>query len=157
VFADNRLTQDRTAMAQSLGDSFRFVFDTSRTAGARVSVVIASDLSTVTEEWIQRLLEPVTGDHFDLVAPCYARHPFEALINRAIIYPLMRALYGKQVRNPLGPDFGISSTLRERMTAGPKMRIHPLASLAPEAGAGAGSVIPGCGALRVALAACAPV
>ena len=72
-------------------------------------------------------------DKFDLVAPCYARHPFEGLINRAIIYPLFRALYGKRVRNPLGPDFGISRGLVDRMAAAAKSKMHPLASLTAEA------------------------
>lgn len=136
LVADTRLAQDRTAVAQSLGDSFRTMFDTARNAGARTCAVIASDLSTVSGDWVQRLLQPALDQHFDLVAPSYARHPFEGLINRAILYPLVRALYGKRIRNPLGPDFGISSSLLERMNGGPKGRIHPLASLAAEATTG---------------------
>jgi hypothetical protein len=133
VVADDRLVQDRTAVAQSLGDSFRVMFDTSRNAGARTCVLIASDPATVTGDWVQRLLQPTLDERFHLVTPCYARHPFEGLINRAIIYPLVRALYGKRIRNPLGPDFGVSSALLERMTTGPKARIHGLASLSTEA------------------------
>ncbi len=136
VIADARLGQDRTALAQSLGDSFRAVFDTTLRSGARVCAVIASDLSSASAGWVEPLLHPAAEKHFDLVAPCYARHPFEGLINRAIVYPLVRALYGKRIRNPLGPDFGISSTLLERMASGSRTRVHPLASLAAEAATG---------------------
>jgi hypothetical protein len=133
LVADPRLTQDSSALAQSLGDSFRIIFDASLKAGARTCAVIASDLSTVTAEWVELLLQPAAEQQFDLVAPCYALHPFEGLINRAIVYPLVRALYGKRIRNPLGPDFGISSALLDRMVSRSRTRTHPLASLAAEA------------------------
>jgi hypothetical protein len=48
----------------------------------------------------------------------------------------MRALYGKRIRNPLGPDFGISSKLLERISSGSKTRMHPVVSLAAEAATG---------------------
>jgi hypothetical protein len=130
---DPRLAQDRAALAQSLGDSFRVIFDAGIKSEARACAVIASDLSTVTGGWVEMLLQPATKDRFDLSAPCYAVHPFEGLINRAIVYPLVRSLYGKRIRNPLGPDFGISNALLTRMTSASRTRMHPLASLAAEA------------------------
>src|SRR4051794_36836476 len=107
----SQLAQNPAALAQSLGDSFRAVFEATRKLGARACAVITSDLSTVTADWTALLLQPVLEGHYDLVAPCYARHAFEGMINRAILYPLVRALYGKQIRNPLGPDFGMSAGL----------------------------------------------
>jgi hypothetical protein len=133
LVADPLLTRDPTALAQSLGDSFRVIFNTALKAGARTCAVIASDLSVVTGSWVELLLQPTAEQSFDLVAPCYARYPFEGMINRAIVYPLVRALYGKRIRNPLGPDFGISNALLERMVSGSRARMHPLASLAAEA------------------------
>ena len=131
--ADPQLAQDRTAIAQSLGDSFRKVFDTARNLDARACAIIASDLSTVTSDWATMLLQPIVDEGYDLVTPCYSRHPFEGMINRAIVYPLTRALYAKRVRNPMGPDFGLSRTMLARMASGPRTRFHPLASLTTEA------------------------
>jgi len=133
LMPNTQLAQDPSALAQSLGDSFRAVYEITRSLGARACAVVASDLSTVTEGWVTMLLEPIVDGRFDLVTPCYARHPFEGMINRAIVYPLVRALYGKHIRNPLGPDFGISSALVEKMAAAPRNRVHPLASLSAEA------------------------
>ncbi|HVV45730.1 MAG TPA: hypothetical protein VHC72_11000, partial [Bryobacteraceae bacterium] len=133
LFADPRLGLDPTAIAQSYGEGFRAVFEATLKAGAGACAVIASDLSTVTPQRAELLLNPARDQHFDLVAPCYARHPFEGLINRAIVYPLMRALYGRRIRNPLGPDFGISSRLIERISSGSRTRMHPVVSLAAEA------------------------
>jgi hypothetical protein len=124
--------------AHDVTEAFQAIFDSTRTLGAKACAIIASDPSTVTGEWISGLLLPALRGEADLVAPCYARHPFEGILNRSLIYPLTRALYGKQVRNPLGPDFGLSMKLLARvmplLTSGAlRNRLHPLASLTAEA------------------------
>jgi hypothetical protein len=136
LISDPRLAWDPTAIAQSFGESFRAVFEATLKSGAQACAVMASDLSTVTAKRAELLLNPAREQDFDLVAPCYARHPFEGLINRAIVYPLTRALYGKRIRNPLGPDFGISSKLLERISSGSRTRMQPVISLAAEAAIG---------------------
>jgi hypothetical protein len=133
LIATPQLTQDPSSLAQSLGDSFRATFDLALKLNSRACAVVASDLSGTTVDWVSLLLKPVIEEQFDLVAPCYARHPFEGMINRAIVYPLVRALYGKRIRNPMGPDFGISSRLLLRLASAPPARLHTLPSLAAEA------------------------
>jgi hypothetical protein len=133
LIADPQLAHDPTAPPRSLGDSAHAIFERARTLGARACAIIASDPSTVTADWPALLLEPVIDDGFDLVAPCYTLQPFDSMINRAFIYPLTRALYGKRVRNPLGPDFGASGALLERMAAATHTRSNPLLSLTSEA------------------------
>ena len=133
LIASSQLGQDPSSLAQSLGESFRAVFDIAQKLGARACAVVASDLSGAAIDWISLLLEPVADGRYDLVAPCYAVHPFEGMINRAIIYPLVRTLYGKRIRNPMGPDFAASSRLMERMASAPKARLHPVPSMAIEA------------------------
>ena len=133
LIASPLLMQDPSSLAQSLGDSFRATFDFAQKLNSRACAVVASDLSSTTIDWVSLLLQPVVEEQFDLVAPCYARHPFEGMINRAIVYPLVRALYGKQIRNPMGPDFGISSRLLLRIAGAPRARLHTLPSLAAEA------------------------
>ena len=133
LIASPQLTFDPSALAQSLGDGFRATFETAQKLNSRACALVASDLSTTTVDWVTLLLQPVLEQHFDLVAPCYARHPFEGMINRAIVYPLVRALYGMRIRNPMGPDFGVSSRLLERVCSVPHSRWHTLPSLAAEA------------------------
>jgi|HubBroStandDraft_6_1064221.scaffolds.fasta_scaffold79264_2 hypothetical protein len=133
LIASPQLALDPTAIAQSLGDSFRTIFEIAQKLDARACAVVASELSSTRVDWISLLVQPVVEEQFDLVAPCYARHPFEGMINRAIIYPLVRALYGKQIRNPMGPDFGVSRKLLQRIAGAPGIRLHTLPSLAAEA------------------------
>jgi hypothetical protein len=60
---------------------------------------------------IQALVHPVIAVEFDLVLPAYARHKFDGLINRAVVYPLTRALFGKRATGQLGVDFGLSTRM----------------------------------------------
>ena len=48
---------------------------------------------------------------FDYVAPMYLRHKFDGTITNSIVYPLTRALYGREVRQPIGGEFGFSGRL----------------------------------------------
>ena len=50
-------------------------------------------------------------DGFDYVAPLYLRHKYDGTITNSIVYPLTRALYGREVRQPIGGDFGFSGRL----------------------------------------------
>jgi hypothetical protein len=126
------LTKDRTILSQSLGQNFRSIFDIAENLGARACAIITSDLSTVSAKWVEQLVNPLISDGFDLVAPCYASHPFDGMLNRGVVYPLVSALYGKRVRNPMGPDFGFSNQLLTR-AATVRARPHPLISLVAEA------------------------
>ncbi len=127
------LTQNRLALAESLGQSFRKIYALAGSLEASACVIISSGLSTVTGEWVKRLVDPVINNGFDLVAPRYAHAPFDGVINRSIVYPMVRTLYGKRIRNPLGPDFGMSGRLVARMAVGVRPRLHPLVSLVAEA------------------------
>ncbi len=134
---DAALVQDRSALAESFGRSFRTVFDLAGKLNSRACAVITSDLSTVTAAWADLLVNPVIDEGFDLVAPRYASHPFDGVINRAVVYPIVRALYGKRIRNPMGPDFGLSGKMLACMAAGQRPRLHPMVSLVAEASASA--------------------
>jgi len=96
---------------QSFFDAYQTIFGLGRKIGVRACTVIASELQCVTPAWIDRLARPPLEMQFDLVAPRYARHKWEGLINRSILAPLSRALYGKRIQNPLGPDLSVSVRL----------------------------------------------
>jgi len=95
------------------GSAFRAVFEVAQALDAKACVVVDSDLRSITPEWIELLLKPVLDSGFDYVAPLYHRHKFDGTITNSIVYPLTRALYGKQVRQPIGGDFGFSGKLAQ--------------------------------------------
>jgi hypothetical protein len=73
--------------------------------------VVDSDLRSITPEWFELLLGPIVSQDFDYVAPMYLRHKYDGTITNSIVYPLTRALYGREVRQPIGGEFGFSGRL----------------------------------------------
>jgi glycosyltransferase involved in cell wall biosynthesis len=96
------------------GSAFRMIFAMAQQLGAKACAVIDSDLRSITPEWIDLLLRPVLYAGYDFVAPYYHRHKYDGTITNSIVYPLTRALYGAQVRQPIGGDFGMSAALIDR-------------------------------------------
>jgi glycosyltransferase involved in cell wall biosynthesis len=93
------------------GSAFRTIFEIASALRAHACAVVDSDLRSITPEWVELLIKPVLEHNFDYVAPLYHRHKFDGTITNSIVYPLTRALYGKQVRQPIGGDFGFSGNL----------------------------------------------
>jgi glycosyltransferase involved in cell wall biosynthesis len=93
------------------GSAFRAIFELASALDAKACAVVDSDLRSITPEWVELLVKPVLEGGFDYVAPLYHRHKYDGTITNSIVYPLTRALYGKQVRQPIGGDFGFSGRL----------------------------------------------
>jgi hypothetical protein len=93
------------------GSAFRTVFAIADRLQAKACAVVDSDLRSITPEWFELLLGPIVTRGFDYVAPMYLRHRFDGTITNSIVYPLTRALYGREVRQPIGGEFGFSGRL----------------------------------------------
>jgi hypothetical protein len=102
-------------LAQSITADYLAIAATSESLNARGYAFFASDLETVTPEWVYRLAQPVAEQNVDLVTPCYVFHKFEAILTNSILYPLTRSLYGRRIHNPMGPDFGISASFLQAL------------------------------------------
>jgi hypothetical protein len=127
---------------QQILNAYRWVFTVGGKLGVRACGIIASPHQAVNRQWIHRLVQPVVDLGFDLVAPCYVRQRMEGLLNKSVLSPLHRALYGQQLQNPLGPDFGLSGKLMQQALGQPSaarrgVQRSPLTSIA-SAAAGAG-------------------
>jgi glycosyltransferase involved in cell wall biosynthesis len=93
------------------GSAFRTIFKIAESLNAKACCVVDSDLRSITPEWIELLLDPIMDKGFDYVAPLYSRHKFDGTITNSIVYPMTRAMYGKQIRQPIGGEFGFSGKL----------------------------------------------
>jgi glucosylglycerate synthase len=94
--------------AQNISGAYRAIWRISDELNARACAVLISGVENLTPQWIHSLVQPVLERNFDLVTPSYLQGKFDGMLNSSILYPLTRAIYGKQVLNPLGPDFGFS-------------------------------------------------
>ncbi|GJM15582.1 MAG: glycosyl transferase [Thermodesulfobacteriota bacterium] len=88
------------------GTSFRAVFELAIMLKAKAIGVFDADLRSITPEWVKFIIEPILDRSAGFVTPYYRRHKFDGTITNQIVYPMTRALYGVDVRQPIGGDFG---------------------------------------------------
>jgi hypothetical protein len=98
-----------------LSASYQALFAATVRLGARGCCVMASRLDAESPDWIAELAAPVLESECDLVAPYYAPNVFGGLLNSSIVGPLTRSLYGKRLRNPMGPDVAVSARVVQKL------------------------------------------
>ncbi|MCK4526677.1 hypothetical protein KAW18_04840 [candidate division WOR-3 bacterium] len=91
------------------GSAVRAILETSQFLNARATIMVDSDLHSIGPDWMLNLISPIIKENFDYIAPYYKRYKYDATITNNIAYMLIRALYGKRVRQPIGGDFAFSS------------------------------------------------
>jgi glucosylglycerate synthase len=91
--------------------AYRTIFSLADEIGAKACCIVGGDVAAITPAWIASLVQPVLEMNFDLAAPFYKRHKFDGLLVTGILYPVMRSLFGKRIRQPIGSDFGYSRAL----------------------------------------------
>ena len=96
------------------GSAFRTIFEIARRLKAKACAVVDSDLRSITPEWMELLLQPILSEGYEYVAPYYLRHKYDGTITNSIVYPLTRTLYGLDIRQPIGGEFGFSGSLAEQ-------------------------------------------
>jgi glucosylglycerate synthase len=65
--------------------------------------------------WLRTLLDPLLHGGCDLVAPAYSRGRLDGVMVSGLVYPLTRALFGRRLRQPLGPELALSGRLGEQL------------------------------------------
>jgi len=131
--------ENANASLQGVLDSYLAVLTVSSKLAARACVVIGSELRVAhVQTVVYQLVQPLLELGFDLVMPRYDRQRTEGLLNRSILAPFSRALYGERIQNPMGPDFGLSGKLLQMLLAHRQGKsrgydIHPVASVASAA------------------------
>jgi len=93
------------------GTALRTILASAELLRVSACAVISPESTTIEPEWIERLLRPIYQGNFDFVTPLYRRHKFDGLLMRNLIYPMTRAFYGKQVREPYAAEFSFSGQL----------------------------------------------
>ncbi|HKO30034.1 MAG TPA: glycosyl transferase family 2 [Nitrospiraceae bacterium] len=91
--------------------AFRSFFTVAGELEVKACVVIDANLRSLTSDWMEVLLQPVIDKGVDYVAPLFRRAKYEGSLTNCIIYPLSRALYGKQMRYQSGCGYGFSGKL----------------------------------------------
>jgi len=101
------------------GNGIKTVFRLADKAGAGMVALVDGDLTSIKPKWMKALLEPVQRG-YDLAIPFYHRHKYDAIITNHIMYPFVTSLYGIEIRQPIGGEFGLSLNLVKKLLGHPK-------------------------------------
>jgi hypothetical protein len=85
---------------------------------ADATVIVQSDLAILQPEWLNNLLQPILKGN-DLVTPLYSASRYQMMLNNLAIYPLVRCLWGRRIRQPLGTERGLSLALIQNLLQTP--------------------------------------
>lgn len=100
------------------GRAIRAIFEAASQLKVRSVALVDSDLRSITPEWMHLLITPtMTGT--DFVTPYYNRRKYDGTITNFLCYPVTTSLFGKDIRQPIGGDFGLSIELVEDLLDSP--------------------------------------
>jgi hypothetical protein len=88
--------------------ALRTVFAAAELTQAKVLVVIDPSGPATTAERVTELIGPIAHSDVELLAPRYRRHPRDGVLITQLVRPLVRALYGVALDEPLGTEFACS-------------------------------------------------
>jgi hypothetical protein len=78
---------------------------------ARACVILGPDLGALDATTVEALARPLLDGHALLSVPLYPTGKYEGLLNSGMLYPLVRSLYGRQIRHPFAVDFAVAGSM----------------------------------------------
>ena len=85
--------------------ALRTVFAAAELTQAKVLVVVDPNGPSRNPERVTELITPIVRAEVEFIAPRYRRHPRDGLLVTQLVRPLVRALYGVALDEPLGAEF----------------------------------------------------
>ncbi|MFN8454739.1 MAG: hypothetical protein U0401_08745 [Anaerolineae bacterium] len=93
------------------GSAVAAILDAALALDATAVVILDSATETITPTWIAGLAHLILEDKADLVTARYRWALPQGALNDLLVYPLFRALWGKNMRHPAAPDVALSPAL----------------------------------------------
>ncbi len=93
------------------GSAVRAIFQMATALEADACIVLDGDLKAMPPWWVQALAGPVLSGDYEYVTPYYTYPRTESGPIDLLAYPLLRALVGRDVRQPTADVFGVSGEL----------------------------------------------
>jgi len=92
------------------GHNLRNFYEKAAQLSPRALAVVEADIKNISPFWIRNLVGPILKGA-GYVCPLYIRHKYEATLTSLIIYPLLRSLYGRRVRQANVGDYAFSTKM----------------------------------------------
>lgn len=88
--------------------ALRAVLAAAELTQAKVLVVVDPSGPSTTAERVTELITPINRSETEFLAPRYRRHPRDGALITQLVRPLVRAVYGVALDEPLGAEFACS-------------------------------------------------
>jgi hypothetical protein len=88
--------------------ALRTLFAAGELTQAKVLVVVDPGGPGTSAERVTELIKPLTRGEVEFLTPCYRRDPRDGVLITQLVRPLVRALYGVALDEPLGAEFSCS-------------------------------------------------
>jgi len=76
---------------------------------AKAIVILDPGLPNIKPMWMYLLINKILSGEYDVIAPYYYKHEYEAMITNFVMYPIMSAIFGLRIRNPVAMDCSLST------------------------------------------------
>jgi hypothetical protein len=88
--------------------ALRTVFAAAELTQAKVLVVLDPAGPATSADRVTELISPIARTDVEFLAPCHRRHPLDGVLVTQLVRPVVRALYGVALDEPLGAEFSCS-------------------------------------------------
>lgn len=97
------------AEASGKGSNVLAILRMAESVGAESVLLLDADVRTVEPGWVAAMLGAVAGDGPVLAAPIYRRNRMEGNTTNHVVSPLMSAVFGVRVEQPIAGDFAFNA------------------------------------------------
>ncbi|TDC65128.1 glycosyltransferase [Micromonospora sp. KC207] len=97
------------------GANLRLLFEYAVAQRADAAITIDADLEIVPPEWIDTFLTAVMDNGAGIAVPLYGRTWYDANQTNQLVAPLVLAITGQPVRQPIGGDYAFSPAFMRRI------------------------------------------
>ncbi|MGC4865229.1 glycosyltransferase [Micromonospora sp. DT53] len=97
------------------GANLRLLFEYAAACSADAAITIDADLEFIAPEWIDIFLSAVLDDGAGIAVPLYGRTWYDANQTNQLVAPLVLAVTGEPVRQPIGGDYAFSLAYMRRI------------------------------------------
>jgi hypothetical protein len=94
--------------ARGKGNNEAALFEFALRSGAAAFMTLDADLEALPDDWVPALAAPILDGSADLVTPLYPRFWYDGTLTNQIVAPLVLAVTGVPIRQPIGGDFAFS-------------------------------------------------
>ncbi|MDR1577521.1 MAG: hypothetical protein LBT86_04745 [Deltaproteobacteria bacterium] len=86
---------------------------------AKTIVVQNADTLTIKRTWLKRLIQPILDDIADFTNPLYSRNAIDSPVTNLMVYPMIRSLFGRRLRQPILTDWAFNERFLKTLLAYP--------------------------------------